>query len=270
HYTIPVPRLWGIFHITVLCVAIAGVALIIHYGKNITKKQLHWFLGLSACIYIVLEIYKQFIIQFVLVDGALVLQLQWYSLPVFFCSLPIYLLPIAVIAKKDSVADSALSFLAIYGTVAALVVLAYPEPVFFEELGLTLQTMTVHTIMLLDGIMIMMYKREELTLRFFRRGVATFFILVAVAISLSVVVHLAGVVAPGDRFYPMQISPFYLTPLPVLRTLQENVPYPLFLASYCAIFTCGGALFYQGQRLFVRWVNRRASNRVFTKPQVKT
>ncbi|MEG0167437.1 MAG: hypothetical protein RR709_06150, partial [Ruthenibacterium sp.] len=74
---------------------------------------------------------------------------------------------------------------------------------------------------------------------------------------LSVAVHLAGVVAPGDRFYPMQVSPYYLTPLPVLRTIQENVSYPLFLASYCNVITFAGAFFYQGQRLFMRWVNKR-------------
>lgn len=224
------PTMYGWFHLLSLSLMVALILILI-WKKPPVKRMLLIF----SLIMIVLEIYKQ--LSFSYSGGEW--SYQWYAFPFQFCSVPMYVALIAGLTKHPRVEQYICCFLATYGLVAGLAVMAYPVTVFIPEVLISVQTMVHHGFMVVMGVCLLVRRAVAFTLRTLLRGLAVFASLVAIALAANVVTYHADVDDGLELFY---ISPYHTSELPVFDQIYEAAPYPIFLLCYLFAFTVGGGI----------------------------
>lgn len=222
------PTIYGWFHI--LCiVCVIGVTIFLVLKKYDVKKTL---LVLST-IMLLFEVYKQ--LSFSFNDGKW--EYQWYAFPFQFCSVPMYIAFIASFVKNSKIEKCLYGFLATYGLVAGIGVMAYPVTVFIEEILINIQTMVHHGFMVVIGLVLLINGHVKLNYQTIINGFWVFLIAVCIAVSVNTVTYLIDFEGGLELFF---ISPFHASSLPVFSTIYPLMPYPIFLVLYLLVFTIGG------------------------------
>ena len=124
----PWPSMFGWFHLTALAVvAIATVFVAIRF-KHASDKHMRIILLSLGLLCMAFETYKQLIFSFSwdAVNNQAVWSYQWYAFPFHFCSMPMYLAPLAAILKKGKVQQAILNFLGTFGLFGGLAVIVAP------------------------------------------------------------------------------------------------------------------------------------------------
>ena len=123
--------------------------------------------------------------------------------------------------------------------------MVYPGDVFTYIVGINLQTMLHHGSQLLVGALLAVWLRRRLSLRFFALGCVAFLSVSLIALGLNVVAyHILQAMGRGDTFNMFFISPYFPCTLPLLSSLQPQLPYPIFLSLYVVCFTMIAALLH--------------------------
>ena len=121
----------------------------------------------------------------------------------------------------------------------------YPVSVFISTIGINIQTMVWHGTQVILGVYFIVYYRKSIDLRFFRRGIIVFLIMVGCAMALNMLIPNYT----DETFNMFYISPKFASTLPVLSMLYtgpENppVPWPAFLALYLVGYTLAALIVY--------------------------
>lgn len=226
-----VPQLFGWVHILSFILAIAlGVFLNIKF-KNANEKNVRTILFITSVITIALEIYKQFVYSFSF-DGQIVsFDYQWYAFPFQFCSTPMYIGLLASIIKKEWLHKALCAFLATYGFFAGLAVMVYPGDVFISTVGINIQTMVCHGLMVSVGIFLLASGYVSPKHSSILPALYVFAPLVGIAAILNEVVYYSGIL--GDETFNMFFISRHFPPhLPVYSIIQNLIPFPLCLIFY--------------------------------------
>ena len=94
---------------------------------------------------------------------------QWYAFPFQFCSVPIYLVPLALLIRNEKIKTALYNFLSFYVLLAGLIVMFYPGDVFTTDVVINFQTMIHHMSMVLIGFAITFAGKKQLFVaRFFK------------------------------------------------------------------------------------------------------
>ena len=231
------PTSYGWFHLVFFALSIlAGILLCVTHKKG-NDARVRRAVFVTGVIVILLEILKLFCYSFSIEGDRLVWGFQWYVFPWQFCSIPMYVSLLTGLFKKGKIHQSLVAFLATYAIFAGLCVMLYPNDVFIGQIGVNVQTMVCHGLMLTIGIYLYgsgYVKAEHKTIL---RAIPVFAAAVGVAVMLNEIVFRSGVLTDGQVLNMFYVSPHFEGTLPVYSLVQKVVPFPFCLIIYVAAFT---------------------------------
>jgi len=226
------PLPYGWFHLLMLALIISFTIFLVIKYRNANDKTVKRILLTFSLIMITLEIYKQLNFSY---NGLTdTWDYQWYAFPFQFCSVPMYVMLIASLVKKGKVENALYAFLGTYTLFAGMAVMLYPNDVFVTTVGINLQTMVHHGLMMVVGIYMLASKRVPLTIKSVLKASIIFSIIFLMAIAMNYTAHFAGLTETFNMFF---VSPYFGTHLPVLSLIYPLVPYIVYLFIYTFGFT---------------------------------
>jgi len=194
---------------------------------------------ISSLICIILEIYKQINFSFNYDNIHTWWSYQWYAFPFQFCSTPMYIALIAALTKNSKIERACYTFLATYGVIAGISVMLYPSTVFVDTIGINIQTMIHHSMMVFIGIFLIINNKMQYNLKSLLNGTTVFVICVFIALIINISTYYLNINEGLQMFF---ISPFHLSSLPIFNIIYSKVNYIIFLIIYILAFTFGAYL----------------------------
>ena len=251
-----VPQMLGWVHILSFILAIAlGIFLSIRF-KNADERTVRKILLIMSVLTIVLEIYKQFVYSFSFDGQTVSFDYQWYAFPFQFCSTPMYIGLLASIVKNERLHKALCAFLSTYGFFAGLAVMVYPADVFISTVGINMQTMVCHGLMISVGIFLLASGYVSPKHRSMLSALYVFTALVGCAMILNEVVYYSGIL--GDETFNMFFISRHFPPhLPVYSTVQNLIPFPFCLIFYIFGFSAAAYVLLLGN-MGIRALIKRA------------
>ena len=230
--------------------------LMCRFFKDADERTVNKILLVFSVCCLAFEVYKQVIFSFDYNGGDVSWDYQWYAFPFQFCSMPMYTALLAVILKKGRVHDALLVFLACYGTLAGILVMAMPGDVFTPALMIDVQTMFHHGSQLVVGLYLLLCKKIKLNFRAILGGALVFIGVLSIALLLDIVFYKTGII--GDETFNMFfISPYFDSTLPVYKDLYQKLPYPVFFALYAVPFVAASSLMFAVRALFDKALTKK-------------
>lgn len=227
------PLPYGWYHwlwIVIGIVAVTVLVLLKKYGKEI---PLNVILGVFGFVALATEVLKQvsWSFNYDAATGITTWDYQWYAAPYQFCSTPIYVSLIALFAKPGKFRDGLLSYLAFTTIIGGLMTMLIPDSCFCGDILVNIHTMWLHCGGLVVSLYLLISKTVRPTKTSWLSSAVVFLVMAAIALALNFGVYHSGIL--GDETFNMfYISPYFISVLPVFDTIQQSVPYPVFLALY--------------------------------------
>jgi hypothetical protein len=141
-----------------------------------------------------------------------------------------------------------MAYITILGSLATFI---YPEDVFVIDILINIHTMFLHCGSLVVSIYLLISKEVKVNFKSFFNGYKVFLVFAFIAELLNIVIYKSGILH-GETFNMFYISPYFISSLPVYNTIQESVPYLLFLFIYLFSIFMGGLIIYLLYRLYNR------------------
>ena len=230
------PQMFGWVHILSFALAVAlGIIFSVTFKKP-NEKTAKRLLLVTSLIVIALEIYKQFVFSFSYDGNTVNFDFQWYAFPFQFCSMPMYVGLLAALIKKGWLHDALCAFLATYGFFAGIVVMIYPAQIYMDIVGINIQTMICHGLMLSMGIYLLASGYVELKHKTMLKALAVFSSIVVFVMIMNEVVYYSGILN-GETLNMFFISRHFAPSLPVYSLVQAVVPYPFCVLIYIMGFS---------------------------------
>lgn len=244
--TMETPESYGAFHLLAVLIVVGATVLLCLKLRDADEKTVRRLLLIAWITVVTLEIYKQIIFTFDVNDtGVITGDYSWYAFPFQFCSTPLYVLPLAIFMKNGRLRDAAIAYLCTFSLFGGLVVMTYPNDVFISTIGINIQTMVHHGLQVVLGIFLAVHNRRRLSPAHFLGALPLFTVMVTTAMLLNVgVYHVLTARGLDDVFNMFFVSPYHPCTLPVLSTVYELTPYPVFLFIYLIGFSLAAALVY--------------------------
>lgn len=252
------PTNYGIWHICFLLLTIGATVFMTVRFRNASDRTMRRVLTVMWVIFLVFEVYKHIVFSFSVEDDRIVFDYPWYIFPFQFCSTPFYALPFLIFLKDGPVRNFFMLFTTGFVLFAGLAVMLYPNDVYTTRTGVNIQTMVHHGMQVVMGVMLVAYNRRRMTLRNLGGGIAVFALFAATAMTLNELAYIIFT-ANGldDTFNMFFISRHFSCTLPILSTVYEMVPYPVFLLVYLLGFALVAALVFGIEKGILALVMRR-------------
>ena len=229
------PHCFGWFHIMWIAIAVVVTVLFCKFIKA-TEKSVFNMILISTIVSVLLEVYKQINYTYVVTDGVINTDYQWYAFPFQFCAMPMYIGTLYCIFSKTRLRHYFAAFLATYSIFGGVVVFIYPEQVFIDTIGINIQTMIYHGAMIAVGIWLLYTQYVKLESKTILKALPVFAGCIAAAMILNEVMVATKII--GDETFNMfYISPHFEGTLPLYCEVQKVVPYPWSLFIYIIGFT---------------------------------
>lgn len=266
---------WSVFHIGSLVVMTIFLIILIARAP-IDRQSSRRYLGgrLDAVDNTIfqlglmmfgIEIFKQLV--FLNLDDGLA-NYQWYGFPLQFCSVPIFLYPLAPLVKNKRIKDALYSFIGIFTLVAGLSVMLVGGSVFTLHVSISIHTMLWHGTMVIVATYVMVARKMGSKWRQYVDALLVLTILVAFVQVVNVTFHYLSFSFPGlESFDGFFINPWLSNRnIPVLSdiriALQNSGMHVAFVGIsfsllYLAVFALGGLIIFGLTRLIQKEVSRK-------------
>jgi len=228
------PGCYSLFHICFFAASILLTVYLCVFRKKDSADRVRKVVFIASIVVLLLEVYKMINYSFSYADGKITFDFQWYAFPFQFCSTPMYTGILAGLIKKGKVHDALCAYLATFAIFAGLCVMVYPGDVFIGTVGINIQTMICHGIMLPIGAYLFATGHVKLEHKTILKALCVFTIAVCLAVVMNEIAHFSGLEETFNMFY---VSPHHPPHLPIYSNVQAVVPYPLSLIIYIAGFT---------------------------------
>lgn len=235
------PPLYGAFHIFFIILSIVAGFLIVKHCAGRGEAYIRRFLLIGSLLVIILEVYKQINFSFGYDGGKITFDYQWYAFPFQFCSTPMYISLLAAIIKNDSIHKRLCAYLASYSLFAGIGVMAYPATVFIGTIGINIQTMICHGLMVTTGMVLVGTGYVKAELKTIAKACSVFIVLVLAAAGMNELAYRTGLLE-RETFNMFFISPYCDPELPVYSLVQGVIPFPYCLLLYIGGFTVAAGL----------------------------
>ena len=239
----PTPTGFGAFHIAFLAAMLLATVYLCVFRKNDSADRVRKVVFALSLIVVILEVYKMINYSFSYDGGKITFDFQWYAFPFQFCSTPMYVGILAGLIKKGKVHNALCAYLATYAIFAGLCVMVYPGDVFISTVGINIQTMVCHGVMLPIGAYLFATGHAKLEHKTILKAFCVFAVAVVIAVSMNEIAHWSGLEETFNMFY---FSPYWPPHLPVYSSVQAVVPYPISLIIYVAGFTAAAYIMLLG------------------------
>ncbi len=254
------PGMFSWFHLLWLGIMVVFTWAVCHFlGRKHSERMDRIVIGVFAVVLVLCEVFKQlFWYEFYQ-------YYRWEIFPFQFCSVPIYVAVFASLVPSAKVREFCYRFLAFFGIIGGLAVMAVPSAVLYTYyVPISIHSMIWHTILVTMGAYLIVSRGYGRKLKELAGPFFLFLGFVVTAIVGNVLVyklHLStDACHEGDKLSMFYLSPYYPTEFPLLGVVQE-FSYPLFVLTYIALFT--------GLSLLVWAVANRAWKLVDRKTAVK-
>ena len=230
------PHLFGGYHITAstLTAVLAVLAAVFFARRAISEKHVRKILIVTGWVLVVLELYKQLFLYYIVNGGAF----DWWFFPFQLCSMPMYLCILLPVFRYRS-RVTLMTFMGGYTFISAVATLIYPEDILRPYISLTVHGFIWHGLLLFISLLIFLTGCTDAGSRGLRSAAVLFAILCVIAININIV---AEPVMPAIRaahpdiahewaamFY---LNPFHISPQPVISSIQKTAGIPAGLALY--------------------------------------
>ena len=240
HFQVDIPKLYGFFHVAFLFASFFVAAWCAVRYPRLSETSLRRGLLISSLVVIGLEVYKQIVFTFSFGDS-LTIDYQWYIFPFQFCSTPMYVGLAAALVRNRKIHDCLCAYLASFSFFAGLAVMFYPSTVFTDTLGVNIQTMVCHGLMVSTGIYLLFSGHVKPNLKTLLRAIPVFVVLLVSAMVMNEAAYQAGIIRT-ETFNMFFISPYCAPSLPVYSLVQAAVPYPISVIVYFCGFTLAAGI----------------------------
>jgi len=230
------PTMYGWFHLLFFVLSVAAGIWLCYAVRDADERFVRRFLTVTAIVVIVLEVYKQINYTFHYDGMTITADYQWYAFPFQFCSTPMYISLLAGVIPNKTWHSSLCAYLGTFALFAGLCVMVYPAQVFISTIGINIQTMICHGLMITVGIFLLGSGYVKAEHRTICKAVPVFAVCMAIAFVMNEIAHLSGLLET-ETFNMFFISPYCEPSLPVYSLVQAVVPYPLCLVIYIVGFS---------------------------------
>jgi hypothetical protein len=248
------PPPFGWFHLMWFAIIILTPIILHEKDGQYSEKKLKTILGTYSIVALTLEILKQIIYsaEYNVATSTIYWDFQWYAAPFQLCTTPIYACLIVFCLDENSkLRKHLLSYVAFITILGSIATLFYPGDCFTENIIVNIHTTWLHFGSLIVSIYLVMSKTVELNAQSLIRAIKTFVVFVCIAQLLNISVYQSGILN-GETFNMFYISPYFVSSLLVFREIYQNVPYPLFLASYIFALSLGGFIIFGVEKFFAK------------------
>jgi len=239
------PKPFGWFHIT--CILIMLFTLLLLYKKRFKygEEQLKLVIGIYSIIALILEALKQLIWSFNYdsITNLITWDYQWYAFPFQFCTTPIFVCIICLFLKKNKLRDSLLSYICFYTILGSFLTMILPNSCFTSDILVNIHTMWLHLGSFVISIYLLINNEVKILKDNFKNSTIVFIIFVLIAQLLNIIVYNSSLLN-GEEFNMFYISPYFISSLPVFNTLQELLPYFIYLFVYIISVILGANIVY--------------------------
>ena len=237
------PVSFGWFHLLWIFLSFLAIFLLYLCRRRYGEKQLKWVLAIYGIGALILEALKQIIWAYSY-DGLLgvgIWDYQWYAFPFQFCTTPIFISIICLFLKKNKFRDALLSYMAYFTILGSIITMILPDSCFVETILVDIHTMYLHCGSFVVSVYLMMNKEVENKKSNWIKGFIVFIAFVYLAELLNIVIYNLGILN-GETFNMFYISPYFISHLPVFNTLQESLPFLVYLLTYILIISLGSLI----------------------------
>lgn len=255
----PEATAWGWFHL--MWVALIVISLIVLYklkGKY-SEKQLKTVVGIYGIVALILEVAKQLIWTFDYnsVTNTFTADYQWYAFPFQLCTTPIFACILALFMKRTKLRLALLAYMAFVTILGSFMTVIIPDDCLVDTILINIHTMWLHCGSLVVSIYLLMSGAVEINRQNLKNGIGIFIVFVILAQVLNIGVYNSGIL--GDETFNMfYISPYFISSLPVFDTIQQSVPYPVYLALYVITLSLGACIVYMIAKTIANLVNKKS------------
>lgn len=230
------PKMYGWFHLSFFALSIVTGVLFLRFGKADKEQFVRRMLIYSGIIVFALEVYKQINYTFSYDGTTILADYQWYAFPFQFCSTPMYISILAGLVHNRKAHDALCAYLATFSPFAGFCVMFYPPQVFITTIGINIQSMICHGMMIAIGIYLLGSGYVRVEHRTILKAIPVFAVCVVIAMVMNEVAYFSGLLET-ETFNMFFISPHCDPSLPVYSLVQAVVPYPWCLFIYLAGFS---------------------------------
>lgn len=239
------PSAFGWFHW--LCITIMLLILIWLFiiKKKNNDRQLKMVLGIYGIGALILEILKQLIWSFNYdaITGIAIWGYQWYAFPFQLCTTPIFVCIICLFLKKGKIRDSLLSYMSFVTILGSLSTILLPDTCLVKDILVNIHTMYLHMGSFIVSVYLIMIDEVKLNLKNFINSIIVFLIFLGIAEILNLIMYNTNIIH-SETFNMFYISPYFISSLPIFDTIQENVPYIIYLAIYISVIVIGSLIIF--------------------------
>jgi uncharacterized membrane protein YwaF len=238
-WSMDTPYLFGAFHIaaSLLATAFAVLAAVFFARRAEKKKDAGRILAVTGWLLVVLEVYKQCFLYFIVNDGAF----DFWFFPFQLCSVPMYLC-ILLPYIKNSMRAAFMTFMSGYTFVSAAATLVFPEDILRPYIPLTAHGFIWHGLLLFISLLIFLTGCPDASARGLRSAAVLFVILSVIALSINIAVEpfMPAILAAHpdvehDWAAMFYLNPFHISPQPVISSIQKTAGIPAGLVLYTLV-----------------------------------
>ena len=251
------PGMFSWFHILCLVLMVLfTVALCKLFATKHSESMDRKVVGTFAVLLVLGEVFKQ------LFWYEYYGYYRWEIFPFQFCSVPIYISVFATLVPSDKVREVCYRFLAFFGIIGGIAVMAVPSAVLYTYfVPISIHSMIWHSILIAMGVYLIVSRRYGRKLKELLTPFYMYLGCIAMALIGNVLVyklHLGtDACQPGDNLSMFYLSPYYPTQFPLLGAVQEFC-YPLFVLVYILIFTALSLLVWKVANIAWKRVKAKA------------
>ena len=257
----PEAKAWGWFHLMWVALIVVLIFILYKLKDKYGEKQLKWVIGTYGIVALILEITKQLIwtFDYNAVTNTFTADFQWYAFPFQLCTTPIFVCVLALFMKRTKIRLSLLSYMAFVTILGSFMTVIIPDDCLVETILINIHTMWLHCGSLVVSVYLLMSGAVKINKQNFKLAIGVFIVFVILAQILNIGVYNSGIL--GDETFNMfYISPYFISSLPVFDMIQQNVPYPVYLALYVVALSLGAGIVYIIAKIISKIVNKE--NRV--------
>ena len=239
------PKTLGWFHILWILLVVISIIVLFFLRKNHNEKRLKLILGTYGIIAFILELLKQLIWAFNYdpITNIVTWDYEWYSAPFQLCTTPIFITIICLFLKNNKLRKSLLSYMAFVTILGSLVTLIIPDSCFTSDVLINIHTMWLHCGSLVVSVYLLMSREVEINKKNLINSFLVFLAFIVIAEVLNITIYNSGILN-GETFNMFYISPYFITHLPVFKTVQESVPFIIYLLFYILVIFVGSLIVY--------------------------
>ena len=251
------PSAFGWFHWLWIFLTVFALTILFIFRKKADEKQLKMVLLIYGIIALLLEVIKQVMWSFNYDPSTNIVtwDYQWYAAPFQLCTTPIFVCLISSALKKGKFRDGLLSYIAFVTILGSFMTILIPDSCFVSDILVNIHTMWLHCGSFVVSVYLLMSGFVKINKQNLKTALFVFLVFVGLAQIINIGVYNLGILN-GETFNMFYISPYFTSTLPVFSTIQENVPFIVFLVTYLLAICLGAIVVYSFAKL-IKFIVRK-------------